>query len=767
MVLSGWQGTWLHNAVVCCWPRLRLLSPMADAVHIDPAHHPVPDAGGLPAITAVVAQASRRLFVQTAVVRLLWVAPPMLLVFGTWILLVRLAIWPQAWDTSAELGLAVLAALAGGSVLAQRRVAMAVARQLDGAAGTADQLSTALWLAQAGQQDGWAHLQTARAAAAASTISLPQALPWPVLRPWPLVGALALLVTVILLPPPRVWLQDAGTVSVPGLSLRWPGGPEPFASAADLLGEEGLALLEVDAEVLAEVTEQVTDPATKQWLTALREVVQAVQEGRLDKQQALQKLAELEATRPGQSADAGTATPDPTGTAPSDPAEAERQKDVAVKNALAEAAKEAVKAAPKGPEAEAIKKAAESGDLGKLADAVEKLAGKDMSDAELEKWVKALEKFADKLGDRKVPEKFKALAERIARLQDKRNKEGGLSQSDQRRLQDAKHELQQLRKEQGDVEGAKHQVQRLEKQVRHAADEMRRAQQEQQQRLGKDGKNGKDGKDGQQGQDGQSGEAGQNGKQAGAKQQMREAMRQAADELRRESEGQKSRQAQRMGQSRLRDLREGLSRAKQQRRQAQGGKQDRGKQGEEGGDEGQEDGDKGEEGDGQQGDAGQQDGDQPGDGAGKQPGRQAGKQAGQQGQGNKAGQRKGFRLGSGSLGDKSRTQLIREGYGQKTASTGNGEGGEGEPGRGKGGPNNGKRSGAEAGRDERVKGAQGSGPDTKQVFLDTAKKGFARQGWRDVYGEYSEVAEEMIDKQQLPAGKKRLVRRYFEKIRPR
>jgi hypothetical protein len=737
---------------------------MADAVHIDPAQHPVPDAGGLPAVTAVVAQASRRLFVQTAVVRLLWVAPAVLLVFGAWILLLRLAIWPQSWDAGAELGLALLAVLAGGFVLAQRREAMAVARQLDGAAATADQLSTALWLAQTGQQDGWARLQTARAGAAATAISLPQALPWPALRPWPLVGALAVLVAVVMLPAPRVWLQDAGTESVAGLSLRWPAGPEPFASAADLLGEEGLALLDVDAEVLAEVAEQVSDPATKQWLSALRDVVQAVQEGRLDKQQALQKLAELEATKPGQSGDAGAAPPDPTGTAPADPAEAERQKDVAVKNALAEAAKEAVKAAPKGAEAEAIKAAAESGDLGKLADAVEKLAGKDMSDAELEKWVKALEKFADKLGDRKVPEKFKALAERIARLQDKRNKEGGLSPTDQRRLQDAKHELQQLRKEQGDVEGAKHQVQRLEKQVRHAADEMRRAQQEQQQRLGKDGKNGKDG---QQGQDGQSGEAGQNGKQAGAKQQMREAMRQAADELRRESEGQKSRQAQRMGQSRLRDLREGLSRAKHQRRQAQGGKQDRGKQGEQGDQEGQEGGEPGEEGDGQQGDAGNQDGQQEGKQAGEKTGKQPGQQAGKQGQGNKAGQRKGFRLGSGSLGDKSRTQLIREGYGQKTASTGNGEGGEGEPGRGKGGPNNGKRSGAEAGRDERVRGAQGSGPDTKQVFLDTAKKGFARQGWRDVYGEYSEVAEEMIDKQQLPAGKKRLVRRYFEKIRPR
>lgn len=712
------------------------------------------------AVRSTVERARWRLRVQTALVRLLRVGPVLLVTLGVWLGLVRSAVLPETLDTAAETLLGVAAAGALTYALWLRLSQLQVARRLDDAARSGDVLSTALWLAQTGRDDGWAAVQAERAAIATGAIQPAKLLPWPKLQPWALLAALSLLAAAVQIPLPHRW-TSAGTAH--GLELRWPERPQPFATAADLLGKEGADLLAVDLEMLDEVLPQVSDPATKAWLSDVARLLQDVQQGRLDKQEALQQLAALEASKPGASAEQPQTAADPTGTAPTDAQEAERQRDVAVKNAIAEAAKEAVKAAPKSAEAEAIKKAAESGDLDKLAEAVEKLASKDMSDAELEKWVKALEKFADKLGDRKVPEKFKALAERIARLQEKRNKEGGLSQSDQRRLQDARKELQQLRKEQGDPEAAKYQVQRLEKQVRHAADELRRSQDEQK-RLGKrDG-----GKQGQNGQEGQQG-SGQAGKQGANQQEVREAMRQAADELRRQADGQKARQAQRMGQSRLRDLREGLSRgqkqsAKSQRKSGSGG--DEGQQGK------RQAGQKGSNGEqGEYGDEG--DDDQRRHNSGTRVGKdgQQGREGqegedGGQSQGQRQAQRKGFRLGSGHLGDKSRTEAIREGYGQKRSASGSGEGGD-DAGQGKGGPNQGKAASAHTGRDERVRGQQGAGADTKQVFLDAAKKGFSRQGYKDVYGEYSEVAEEMTDKQQLPAGRKRLVRRYFEQIRPR
>ena len=66
-----------------------------------------------------------------------------------------------------------------------------------------------------------------------------------------------------------------------------------------------------------------------------------------------------------------------------------------------------------------------------------------------------------------------------------------------------------------------------------------------------------------------------------------------------------------------------------------------------------------------------------------------------------------------------------------------------------------------------AEGVHGEGPTVKRVFLDAARKGFAKKGWRKVYADYSEVAEEMLDKESLPAGRRAIVQRYFELIRPR
>jgi hypothetical protein len=324
----------------------------------------------------------------------------------------------------------------------------------------------------------------------------------------------------------------------------------------------------------------------------------------------------------------------------------------------------------------------------------------------------------------------------VNRLQKKRAEEGGLGAGDQERLKSARKELEQLKRENGDVLAAQHQVQRLERGAQQAADMLRRAQE--QDRLGKKDKESADDK-----------------KQA--QEALKKAMRGAASELRRESERQQDRQAQRIGQSRMRELREALEKsgskpdlARRQfdRKAAQNGEKP--------------DDAQNQEGDGKPGEKREQESPEARDARTMAEARRKQEQEAQDGE--KDGQKSGkFQLGKGKDGQFDRMEAIRQGYEQN------------------GGPGQGKQAGDQKGDDsedsghrrvtggkrEQLKGQEGAGPDTKKVFSDAAKKGFARQGWRDVYKEYSQVADDMLDQEQIPPGRRSVVRQYFELIRPR
>ena len=143
---------------------------------------------------------------------------------------------------------------------------------------------------------------------------------------------------------------------------------------------------------------------------------------------------------------------------------------------------------------------------------------------------------------------------------------------------------------------------------------------------------------------------------------------------------------------------------------------------------------------------------------------------------NKGGQGKP-KLGQGRDGQFDRMEQIREGYEDN-----------GKPGQAQQGGKTGKQAGDQAGDQpgnrlndrpgkrhggrstspgDQLKGQESAGPDIKKVFSDAARKGFARQGWRDVYKEYSQVADDMLDQEQIPPGRRSVVRQYFELIRPR
>ena len=132
-----------------------------------------------------------------------------------------------------------------------------------------------------------------------------------------------------------------------------------------------------------------------------------------------------------------------------------------------------------------------------------------------------------------------------------------------------------------------------------------------------------------------------------------------------------------------------------------------------------------------------------------------------EGQGRKGG--KGtVRLGKGEMDGHSRMRMM-----QAEAKAASGPPGDGkQPGDQTGGANKGQRPGVRAGRNEKLTGVQSDGPTVKQTFLDAARRGFARRSWRAVYARYSDVAQEMMDREALPPGRRAMVQRYFELIRP-
>jgi hypothetical protein len=70
--------------------------------------------------------------------------------------------------------------------------------------------------------------------------------------------------------------------------------------------------------------------------------------------------------------------------------------------------------------------------------------------------------------------------------------------------------------------------------------------------------------------------------------------------------------------------------------------------------------------------------------------------------------------------------------------------------------------------DTQVQGQNaGPGPSRSQVIQGAAQRGFVGRGYKKVYTEYHNVAEESLSKDDLPGGYRFYVRRYFQLIRPR
>ena len=69
--------------------------------------------------------------------------------------------------------------------------------------------------------------------------------------------------------------------------------------------------------------------------------------------------------------------------------------------------------------------------------------------------------------------------------------------------------------------------------------------------------------------------------------------------------------------------------------------------------------------------------------------------------------------------------------------------------------------------DTRVQGELGAGPSRSQVIREAGQHGFVARGYEQVHADYSRHAEAVLERDQVPGGYRFYVRRYFQLIRPR
>jgi len=130
-------------------------------------------------------------------------------------------------------------------------------------------------------------------------------------------------------------------------------------------------------------------------------------------------------------------------------------------------------------------------------------------------------------------------------------------------------------------------------------------------------------------------------------------------------------------------------------------------------------------------------------------------------------------------GQKGQSQAWKPGQGKQPGKGGPGQGGQGNGG---GPPQQGgndwgtghddnltgdptEKSGNT--KDDELQGAQGKdGGGTRETILSAAQKGFASQRYKDVYGKYHQIVEEVMRTEKLPSSYKYYVKRYFAKIHP-
>jgi hypothetical protein len=437
-----------------------------------------------------------------------------------------------------------------------------------------------------------------------------------------------------------------------------------------------------------------------------------------------------------------------------------------LKEAAEELEKEAAKELKDQKEVAALVDALKKEDMKGAQQALDKLADKlkseDLSTKDLEQLAKLMEKFGDKIDptDPKLKKLFEEneskLKDLIAKLEKKGDK---LSDEEKQRLNRAKEDLEKLAKDREGA-GGQDQTSRQLKQLKREADEMAKKMREE----AKDKKNVKKKDE----------KAHEQGGKPNYRQEAANKAKQAANQAGEQDKQQKGEQARKDAQKQLEELRESMQRQRgrgeQQDKQQEEQVEDfmRRAQGKEQQDQGQDKpGQKGQQGkDGQPKPGQDQDGKDGQQGKDKQAG-----QDGKDGKDSKDGQQ-GKDGQDAQSGKKTEGQDGKKGKGESGDAPGEGKEGE-EPsdsaGKGEGSRELGEETDLKGKRvDSKVEGKQlKQGQSRSEIIKSASEKGFATRQYKDVYGDYSSVVEEVMEKENVPKGYRYYVKRYFQLIKPR
>lgn len=519
--------------------------------------------------------------------------------------------------------------------------------------------------------------------------------------------------------PPRLSAYLALSIVVMALAL-WPRSAPPTPPErptvappiqAELLDRESLEAFEADLEPITADAETAED--VQELSRALNEILENIADRQISRSDALREIQRLE-----------------TQLAEGRPADPE-----AMQEALAELGRQLA-----SPETEGAAEALQNNDAGAAANALRESAENidDASRRELQRLRRALERAAQSPEERLLRQN-EAEQERERRLLERESEGNQQSESRRRLLQRRQRRLDSLRREQQALQERRRRLERLRRELNQAAQGLNR-----------------------------------NGNQS----QAQEALRRAAEELNRRAREQMSEEQRQELQRQMQQLREALRRMQQGQQNGNG--QNQGGQGQNGqgrqqrlqrfrlaaggqgsvrlqlpngqGQNGQGQNGQGQNGQGQNGQG------QNGQGQNGQ---------GQNGQGQN-GQGQTLTLGAGN--GQSQVQLELPGQGQ-----GQGEGqGQGQ-GLGEGiGDGHSDDALSEdpshlggTHQNSRIQGAGGSGPSRSEVILGASERGFAARNYEEVFTDYENHAEEVLERDEVPPGYRFYIRRYFQLIRPR
>ncbi|MCB9787447.1 MAG: hypothetical protein H6744_12275 [Deltaproteobacteria bacterium] len=501
------------------------------------------------------------------------------------------------------------------------------------------------------------------------------------------------------------WLMVVPVGPAEGRGLSPLHFPRPPARQRVTLAPEDRRELAEEAARLAEQAAAIEDPEVRSWVAELNELVRALQEGRITPEEAHARIARLSRARDEWSEKVGEGMQELASRA-REAAEAVRRPHRTTSPLL-----EALRAEQWAAAARAMRELREKTERGDLSGGEARAVQRDLAALArgLESERQARERKAKRERDR--------LKKKEAEAKDR------FGRRDRDRLAKAERELERLQREEQGAGEARRQLERLQRELDRAAQDLARRQQ------------------------------GDPDQQPSAEQ-----MRRAEDIMRRLGELTAGQRQMRVARGRLIDLEEMMRRAGQQVGQGKDG-QGKDGQGEGGQDEGGQD------------EGGQRErflvragGDEPG---------------GKKGQG-KNGQQPETRRGD----DVTLLSPGRSKAGGVKGGPGQGAQGPPVPGQGPGSARLGAAADGigeghdprvlgerteqqAAGVEDQVRGSEGAGPSQSRVIRSAASRGFATQSWRAVHQDYSQVVEQALERQEIPAGQRRYVRRYFDLIRPR